>query len=187
MKSRISRRYLAGLIDGEGYISIKPGKSKAGIWFGPVIKMALTEKSAYILFEIKELLGGYVYRRTYKNPKYNVSFYWEVYGFDNVEKVLRYILPYLILKKEQAKLVLSLIKTKIPMTISKNGTFVKMNESIVNKRRSLYYLVKKMNERGRLPASTEREHPQIAEKATVRTLQQCKDVNGTETLTPSLN
>lgn len=178
MKSRITRRYLAGLIDGEGYISIRPDFCYSRSHYKPVIKMALTDKTAYILFEIKELLGGHIYKRTYTNQKYNDAYCWEVQTFDAVKNVLDYISPYLILKKKQAEIVNELIKTK-SKTKSADGTFTKINPSILEKRQRLYNLVKALNKRGRVPAETKREPPteQSEGEVIVRTSVEVEEVN----------
>ena len=188
MKTRITRRYLAGLMDGEGYISIKPAYYKGRSIHSPVIKMALTEKSAFILFEIKKLLGGHIYRREYKNQNYNAAYCWDVHNFDGVKKVLDYVRPYLILKKEQADLVYKLISTK-HRSLKNDGCFDKLDSNVMQKRHSLYTAVKKLNRRGCAATSTERETPTVIDEgeATVRTPQECGEVNGTETLTHSVN
>jgi len=184
MKKRITRRYLAGLMDGEGYISIRPEYLKGRGYYKPVIKMALTKKTAYILFEIKEMLGGHIHKREYANKNYNTAYCWEVQTFTAVKRVLDYIAPYLILKKEQAKIVNELIKTKI-ITNESNGTFTKIAPSVIEKRHCLYNLVKKLNKRGRLPAQTKHEPPTVKteDEAIVRTSGKPEEVNGTETLT----
>lgn len=184
MKTRLTRRYLAGLIDGEGYISIKPTYLRGRQLYSPVIKLALTDKSAYLLFEIKDLLGGYIYRRSYKkSSKWNDSYCWEVHNFTGVKKVLDYVYPYLILKKDQAKLVKQLITTKQTKR-NKYGQFYKINPGILEIRETLYTSILKLNKRGRATASTEREAPtdNAEGEATVRTLQECKEINGIETL-----
>ena len=135
MKFKITRRYLAGLFDGEGYISIKPEYKKGRTKFSPVLKMALTAKSAYVLFEIRDMFGGYIYKRTYSQGRnWNDSYYWDVHNFGIVEKVINYIRPYLILKKEQADLVYQLIQTKVKKPNNK------ITDNILQKRRSLFPL-----------------------------------------------
>ena len=158
MKTRITRRYLAGILDGEGYISIKPEYAIGRTHYKPVIKMALTDKTAYILFEIKDLLGGHIHKRTFTNQKHNDAYCWEVQTFDAVKKVLDYVRPYLILKRKQADIVNELIKTKSD-TISADGTFTKINPQVLAKRQRLYNLVRELNRQGRLPAETKCEPP----------------------------
>ena len=188
MKTRITRRYLAGLLDGEGYVSIKPAYYKGRSIHSPVIKMALTEKSAFILFEIKKLLGGHIYRREYSNPNYNAAYCWDVHNFDGVKKVLDYVRPYLILKKEQADLVYKLISTK-HRSLKNDGCFEKLDSNVIQKRQSLYTAVKELNRRGRVTTSTERETPTVIDEgeATVRTDNRLSEANGTETLAHSVN
>jgi len=176
MKTRITRRYLAGLMDGEGYISIKPPYILGRTHYKPTIKMALTDKTAYILFEIKELLGGHIYKRTFQNKNFNDAYCWEVSTFETTKKVLDYIRPYLILKREQAEIVNEFLKTK-SITMNTDGTFTAINPQVLAKRQRLYNLVKALNKRGRATAETERERPAMQEEATVRTSEKSDEVS----------
>jgi len=181
MRSRITRRYLAGLIDGEGYIGIKPNRrpeNRNRQHFSPVIKMALVEKSGYLLFEIRAKLGGHIYKRTSTNERHNSSYYWDVHTFNTAKKVLDYVYPYLILKKEQAKLALELIKTKVNTDVRlQNGQIQSLDHRILEKRQRLYSLVKKLNRRGCLPAETERRTPVMQDEATVRTSEKSGEIS----------
>ena len=176
MNLKITRRYLAGLIDGEGYISIRPDKYWSRSHYKPVIKMALCEKSAYLIYAIKEKLGGHVHIRRFNNGRFNNAYCWEVQTFDAVEKVLSYIRPYLILKKEQADIVNELIKTK-SKTISVDGTFTKISPQVLAKRQRLYNLVKALNKRGCAPAETKQEPPVKQDDVIVRSSGQPEEVN----------
>lgn len=184
MKIKITRRYLAGLIDGEGYIGIKPNRrpeNRNRQHFAPMIKMALTEKSAYLLFAIRDKLGGHIYKREYPNNfKYNNAYYWDVHTYNIVKRVLDYVYPYLILKKEQAKLALELIQTKINTEERlNNGQIKSVSLEILEKRQRLYTLVKKLNKRGRAPAETKRETPTVKteDETIVRTSGKPEEIN----------
>ncbi len=189
MKTRITRRYLAGLIDGEGYVSIKSIDRWKRRFYAPVVKMALTEKTGYLLFEIKELLGGHVYKRTSKNDKHNDSFYWDVHTWKQAEKVIDYIRPYLILKRKQADLVWELIKTKQKLLQKEKGNeFAKIPLQVLQKRQRLYNLVKELNQRGRVTAETKCETPTNEGEVIVRSSEKSEEVvrNGNSLDSPVL-
>jgi len=148
MKKRITRRYLAGLLDGEGYFGILPENRKTINHYKPVIKMALAEKDAFILSEIVLVLGGYIGKRNPQNPNHNISYCWQVSTFVTVQKVLDYVRPYLIIKKNQADIMNEFLKTK--QTIKAVGNvFAKLDHEVINKRTTLYRLLKTLNSRGK--------------------------------------
>ena len=60
---KISRRYLAGLLDGEGYFGILPEKKEYRLYFKPAIKIGMT--SHEVLKEIYLLFGGQLFLRKY--------------------------------------------------------------------------------------------------------------------------
>ena len=170
VKRRITRRYLAGLLDGEGYFGITAQNIKNRSYFSPAIKMALTEKDAYLLKEVCSMLGGYIYKRIFKNNNHNDAYCWEVKNHPQVKRVLDYVHPYLILKKGQADVLRKLAKTK-------KNKFGKIEPEVLEKRRSLYALIRKLNSRGRPPAETKRERPEGQGKVIVRTSEKSEEVN----------
>ena len=172
MKRRITRRYLAGLLDGEGYFGITAINQAGRSYFSPTIKMALTEKDAYILQEVREILGGYIYKRVFKNNNHNNAYCWEVKNHPQVKKVLDYVCPYLILKKEQANVLKKLAKT-----ISTKKRFGKIKPEVLRKRQCLYTLIRKLNSRGRPPAETKRETPVKQGEVIVRTPEKSGEVS----------
>ena len=110
------KAYLAGLIDGEGYISLllylRPyGKGRVYQQFA--CKFSVSNTNLSLLQTIRSWVGEGTIRlnkrpklATEKEKGWKASYLWVIYP-----SVMRYllplILPYLIIKKEQAELVLS--------------------------------------------------------------------------------
>jgi hypothetical protein len=173
VKKKISRRYLAGLVDGEGYIGILPANKKNRQYFKPVIKIGMSSPEA--LKEIYLLLGGHLYIKKRDNPKHRKVLVWTVATYTTVDRVLDYIHPYLIVKKPQADVLREFLNTKQPQNYIghqnlKNGIFIK--------RQRLYSLMRKLNQRGIChPQRLNEETPLKTDEAIVRASGQPEEVN----------
>lgn len=105
--------YLAGLIDGEGCLSIyrltnrtcKRGYTFAG-------RITVTNTDLDTLVELRELWGiGRVRARTLQ-PKRKPSYSWE-FSPREIKVFLPKIMPYLHIKQRQAKLLMSFLNTQV--------------------------------------------------------------------------
>lgn len=108
--------YIAGFIDGEGSFSICKTKSTPR-------KMADGSKKIYVVYKlvvdvtntnrtvldlIHNMFGGGVYPGNQKkrNPRYLPRFAWRCNNTEERERFIEAILPYLRMKRKQAKLAL---------------------------------------------------------------------------------
>jgi len=103
----ISPEYLAGLFDGEGCLySAQCGKKGSRNFY---LYAALTNTHLPVLKQVQIEYGGSVSRKIDKRrveiAKARYNLVWS--GNRQVEKLLNIIGPYLIIKKEQAELVLN--------------------------------------------------------------------------------
>ena len=163
MKDKITRRYLAGLLDGEGYFGIIKDRYEDGhIKFTPAIKMSLTTPE--VLSEIVQKLGGHVHVRYWPNENWKPAYCWESKTYVQVSKVLDYVHEYLIIKKPQADILRRFLNTKTP-----NAGSTKMLPGTLETRALLYTLLRKLNKRGLPPAETKRESSPKGDEAIVRT------------------
>ncbi len=113
--------YLAGLIDGEGTITIAVSKHKDWVEMRPLVAIANTDRR--LLDYLKNLLG-YSYSASERKPRkenWSSGYLIETRGMKEAYELLRKILPYLIIKREQAETVLTFIshrsfKQKAPLT-----------------------------------------------------------------------
>lgn len=99
--------YLAGIMDGEGTIRIgsaKPnGKSKQNIKYYSAVSVGNTNKEVLEMFVNK--FGSKV-REDKRVPNRKRMYRWGTSGNITVPKILKQLLPYLVIKKEQAKIVI---------------------------------------------------------------------------------
>ena len=111
MENKIKLAYLAGLLDGEGHFSIlydKKGKTK----FNGVVGIVKTDPS--MIHWLKDNFGGSIYhwKGKSKKPHWKEKYEWRVYSYHMTDLVKR-VLPYLVVKKQHAKILLDFRKTYV--------------------------------------------------------------------------
>ena len=177
MKEKITRRYLAGLLDGEGYFGILPATGNNRIaanglkQFRPTIKMALTTPE--VIKEICLKLGGHIHMRKFEHDIWNAAWCWESRTFVQVEKVLNYVHEYLIIKKPQADILREFIDTKFKLSSDMGSTPIP--KETLEKREHLYYLMRKLNHRGKALAETKRDDSKKLDEVIVQPSEKSED------------
>ena len=144
----ITRRYLAGLTDGEGYLGIMKKKNPYGYHYTPAIKITLT--SDMLLKELALKFGGHIGYREFPSKNQKPAWTWDNKTWVQVEKVLDYIYPYLIIKKAQAEILKEFLSTKQPINHGSRG----LPEKVAKRREELCNAIKVLNYRGIPPAET---------------------------------
>lgn len=95
----MNNSYLAGFLDGEGYIGIHRNAHKWGCSYG--IDISIGNNNLTVLEKIQEKFGGKIYiRKIYKGHKQEYSLFW---SGENAKNLLLQIKDELIIKKEQAE------------------------------------------------------------------------------------
>ena len=100
--------YIAGLIDGEGSINIS---KKGGRYFWLTVDIGTTDKR--LLAWLLENIGGHVRVSTKANPKHKTGYHWTLCS-KQAKKLLQLILPFLIIKKEEAIIGIQFQETMKP-------------------------------------------------------------------------
>ncbi len=107
--------YIAGLIDGEGCISIRRCKQGKFIYYKPMIEVGMTDRQPIELLE--KTFGNSAWYEVIPTGKRKLICHkWRVTG-SNCVPVLNPILPYLIVKRKQALIVIEFIKRIFPKGI----------------------------------------------------------------------
>jgi len=130
--------YLGGLIDGEGCICISKPRSSYSIH---QLSVRVSNTDARLMIWLKDNFNGSITTQHRKNKKHKDAYEWRVFAKDS-EYILENILPYLVIKKEQALLALDLRHT-----IGAQGR--KIPFFVIEYRNSLYNEMLKLNKRGR--------------------------------------
>lgn len=132
--------YLAGIIDGEGSIYIQRRITKAGyISYFPRFQVVNTNQK--VMEWIENTFGGNLYKkpRTKHNTKWRLCFEW----FTTVEimdQLLPLIIPYLIIKKEHA-----LVMMQFRSTFNKRNGSRGVNSSVQDLRFEYMKQIKHLN------------------------------------------
>jgi len=138
--------YLAGLVDGEGYVGIK--KSLNGMKhnrqkspsYHERIQIRMIDEPAIKLFA--DIFGGNYYKET-ENSKYSKRpLYCYQISDLSAAKTLKILLPYLIIKKKQASLCLKLRKNKESKLAQKRGNGHSMSLKSLEYRDNLWKQIK---------------------------------------------
>lgn len=100
--------YMAGIIDGEGSIMINGSNHKQQ----SVVSVANT--SELLIKWIVTHFGGHTNIEYSENVNHKNRYWWRLYGY-SMKPFLESILPYLVIKKPQAELMLELFKILLPI------------------------------------------------------------------------
>lgn len=136
----ITSEYLAGLIDGEGYLGILPVRSTdiTNLCFEPVIKIGMTgTPSRLVLEEVSAQWGGTIGKRSGLTKGGREAFLYALRSKRKVLALLDELIPHLRVKHSQALLLKEFCE--LPYAHPKSPVF---DRSIVNRRIALYHELK---------------------------------------------
>lgn len=144
--------YIAGFIDGEGYIGLIKKSSKVctlGYYYTPVLKITQVTQNDFVLKEIKKFMGygNFSFDKRSVNPKQRNKSCLEIRGAKRVIPVIKKLFPHLIVKSKQAKLILDYEKL-LKSTNGMNEEHKKLRLEVDKKRTELYKKILFLNKRG---------------------------------------
>jgi len=136
--SDAEKGYLAGIIDGEGTLRVMRALK---LWYAPFIQITNTNKA--IMDWLQKLLGekgiGHTYHEKYsKKPNHRPKHVYNIASVQGVKQILDQIAHLLVIKKEQAKLLLEFIEMK------EN----KADYGVLSREREIFEELKRLNARG---------------------------------------
>lgn len=134
----IDKGYAAGILDGEGTISIRKKKGLCKVPFNYQLVVSLSNTSEEIIQRLHQEYRGSVRPIKPRSKKHSLSYQLTLTGIQ-ARRLLRETLPFLIIKGQQARLALSLPSTPRGEEVS---------PSAYTKQREIYQKVKLLNTRG---------------------------------------
>lgn len=139
-----SYEYIAGIIDGEGYIGIT--RACANEHLNVVVAVSMTDPR--VPYALKEVYGGSVVETSRKENHKNV-FTWKVWA-KKAEYCLETIEPFLVVKLDQCKTALELRHSITGSGIMSRGISKNRDkdQNILVFRNSLKEKINKLNKRG---------------------------------------
>lgn len=145
---QLTLAYLAGIVDGEGYIGIKRGMRKDCVSpiFHERIQVRMINEEAIRL--LTETLGGNYYRESMAQRRGRQLFCWQA-SDAHAAGVLLALLPYLRIKKGNAVAALALRDSKADPRARRRGSPAKrvMEPAVIAHRQELYERCKALNAR----------------------------------------
>lgn len=102
---RLSWKYMAGLIDGEGCIDMQATTDKRDdqYYARPRLRISMVgEPGRYVIDLLKTNFGGSLEINDRGNPNWQTVYTWSLYG-KQLRAYLQNIVTHLVIKKEQAK------------------------------------------------------------------------------------
>lgn len=100
--SDVEKSYIAGIIDGEGYIGIYRSKDR---YLRPVVNVANT--SEVLIDQLRRMTGiGAKYKKTHHMKS---CWSWSVRKFSEIRGLLEAVLPFLVVKRKKAELLLEFL------------------------------------------------------------------------------
>jgi len=139
----VTKAYAAGLIDGEGYIGISHQTSGRAKNSNYQLKVAISMTTKQSVEFMKTHFGGNYYIKPLVE-KHKPLFMWAISG-DNASQVLRLILPYLQVKKQQALLA---IKFRDEWQSQKDRGRKRCRPEVIEAREIIYKQMRILNKKG---------------------------------------
>lgn len=135
------RPYLAGLIDGEGYIGIKKQRRKDCVnpLYHERVQVRMVHEEAIRL--LRDTLGGNYYREKPHAHNGRPLYCWQASDLLAVH-VLRQVLPWLIVKRENAENVLLLRASK---QRTDGREWRTLRPEVIEEREAIYLRAKALN------------------------------------------
>lgn len=141
--------YAAGLIDGEGCISIANSDDRV---FYPRLDIGMSAKGLPVLQRMLEIYGGNIHLTRSKTDRWEEAQAWRLFG-KPLKALLQKVEPYLVLKREQARIALRLIEMAERLPRTPNGRGGIWSEEASEQGRMARAAVMELNRKG--PAHTE--------------------------------
>jgi len=135
------RAYLAGLVDGEGYIGIVDGGRHRPLGRGFGIRLTITNTNFLLLEKLNEIWGGWIVSQVGllgHKPSAKLMF-----SARKAAVVLKEIQPFLIAKREHCKLALRFQKT-----MNNHYGRVGIPQDVLAERIEMARQMKQLNKRG---------------------------------------
>ena len=127
---KVDWSYLAGLFDGEGTFST---------YYSTALRIEVTNTKIELMEWLVQHFGGQYYSHRRSNSKHCIAYGWRPKGRSNGERLLLGLLPYLVIKKEQAKVALEYLR------LPHNNGF---DPELAKKRQEMLTKMQSLNKRG---------------------------------------
>lgn len=141
MNYKLIEAYVAGVLDSDGWFSIKMSKGKKSPVFQ--IRMGVSNTNIELILFFKQNFGGTFRERKRKETNWKNEFIWELGNLKAYELIKR-VKEHLIIKKQQAEICI-----KLQESLNKNNADSKgLTTEVINYRFILKEKINNLNKRG---------------------------------------
>lgn len=101
--------YIAGILDGEGTIDIRPSfTTHKGKKYGPyyIVRLTISNCDMNLMNYLMEKVGGKFYTQRRDNPNHKDVYKWQIFG-KNAIYLLEHLIGYMIIKRQHAEIAIS--------------------------------------------------------------------------------
>ncbi len=138
--------YLAGIIDGEGWISIKKNKPHADTHSPQYfLELGVANTSERLMLWLEANFSGMVYLRQPRNPKWKPMYSWKL-RCSRASALLSEISDILVIKSDRAKLAI-----RFTETIGTKYNKIGLPDNVLTTRESMFQEMKTLNMKGVQP------------------------------------
>ena len=147
MENKEKIMVLGGLIAGEGWIGMKKAQPCCRS-VSPIYSVALTisNTNSILISWLIENFGGNFRKENRHSPKHKDGYVWQLQN-RKAYPLLKQVLPYLVIKDEQARIVIDYLEHKL-IDSATFGRGNKLSDSEIAYRESIYLSLKKLNKKG---------------------------------------
>lgn len=134
--------YVAGIIDGEGCIAtFDCRRSAVPNW---EIRVVVAMTAGDLVDRLHQQFAGSIHREI-QRPNRRLHYRWQVHG-PLAEQLLRFVLPYLIVKRRQAELALRFRDEQMPKGPCRDPAKLALKVAISNRRLELRQAISRLNQ-----------------------------------------
>lgn len=149
--ARVLLPYAAGIVDGEGSLNIIHNKARS--WSNPqyqsTLSVSMTHKG---VIELLHSTFGGTLRMEKAHPRWKQQWTWYL-GGAKLAEFLNQVLPYLVVRKRHAELILEMEATKQRTADGKpghtKGRGGKLDSAVAARREVIHTELRRINRRGR--------------------------------------
>lgn len=128
--TKTEKAYLAGIIDGEGTVTLTC--SNRGQYAQPQVSIA--NNNLKLIRWIRQRVGfGSIITKKPKKPNHSIAYAWQVNRAGQCKNILKIVYPFLILKRNQAKIVLEQYSTVTPRNGKYSGRMLERKLKLIEK------------------------------------------------------
>lgn len=139
----LAKAYFAGLIDGEGTITTHLGRGIRQKSYTERIRVSVAMTNQAPIRAFHDRFGGCFRISKRQNPKWRDCYFCELNGW-RAYACLKAIFPYLIAKREQARLAIEFQLSRTTIV----GSRISWHPEVASQRRDYHLAIRKLNRRG---------------------------------------